>query len=304
MNHVPASAVSSPDTTQLPQRWGVATLERQLQAVEPDLVVEVLASVGSTNTLLLEQAATASRQTGTSGTSGTSGVCPPFQTRLLVAESQTQGRGRQGRQWHASPGASLTFSLALTLAPQDWSGLSLAVGVALAQALDTAEEPSIALKWPNDLWLRDTAAPGGGRKLGGVLIETTGWASGKERVCVIGVGLNVQAQAVQEASSGVASLQEIWPQASAPVALARVAPALLQGVRRFEREGFAGVQTAFAQRDLLEGQAVTTTQAGLPTGLAEGVDSTGALRVRSPDGTLHRLVGGEVSVRTLVGRDS
>ena len=296
MNNTRTAAPLLQAQTDLLERWGVTALQQRLQALEPHLEVEVLSSVGSTNSTLLEQAATASRQVGPSG------ACPPFRTRLLVAESQTQGRGRQGRRWHASPGASLTFSLALTLAPQDWSGLSLAVGVALAQALDTARPPSIALKWPNDLWLRDASTPAGGRKLGGVLIETTGWASGRERVCVIGVGLNVQAQAVQEAFSGVAHLQEIWPQASAPAALARVAPALLQGVRRFEREGFAGVQAAFAERDLLEGQAVSTTQAGLPIGNAEGVDGTGALLVRAPDGALHRLVGGEVSVRTLLGR--
>lgn len=298
VNITPDTEGSPQAPAPLMQDWGMPALRQQLQALEPHLEVEVLASVGSTNSTLLERAATASRQADSSG------ACPPFPTRLLVAESQTLGRGRQGRRWHASPGASLTFSVALTLAPQDWSGLSLAVGVALAHALDPAPQPSMALKWPNDLWLRDASAPTGGRKLGGVLIETASWAGGRERVCVIGVGLNVQTQVVQEASSGVAHLQEIWPQASAPAALARVAPALLQGVRRFEREGFAGVQAAFAQRDLLKGQAVSTTQAGLSIGNAEGVDRTGALLVRAPDGTLHRLVGGEVSVRTLVGKAS
>jgi BirA family biotin operon repressor/biotin-[acetyl-CoA-carboxylase] ligase len=293
-----AAEASTRVQTDLQARWGLQALQQQLQALEPHIALEVLASVGSTNSSLLEQAAGASRQAKASG------AAQSFHARLLVAESQTEGRGRQGRRWHASPGASLTFSLALTLAPQDWSGLSLAVGVALAQALDPAPQASVALKWPNDLWLRDASAPGGGRKLGGVLIETTGWASGGERVCVIGVGLNVQPQAVQEASSGVACLHEIWPEASAPAALARVAPALLQAARRFEREGFAGVQAAFAERDLLKGHAVTTTQAGLPAGCAEGVDATGALRVRAPDGTLHLLVGGEVSVRTLFGKVS
>lgn len=296
MDPMSAPGLSSPDTTRLRQRWGVATLEQPLRALEPGLEVEVLASVGSTNTVLLERAAAMSRQAGPAG------ARRPFSARLLVAERQTQGRGRQGRQWHASPGASLTFSLALTLAPQDWSGLSLAAGVALAQALDPAPRSSIALKWPNDLWLRDATAPGGGRKLGGVLIETTGWGSSGSRVCVIGVGLNVLTQAqdtVAQASSGVACLQELWPEASAPAALARAAPALVQGVRRFEREGFAGVRALFAERDLLLGQMLSTTWAGVPSGTGEGVDSTGALQVRAPDGMLHQLVGGEVSVRAL-----
>src|SRR5436305_15350183 len=89
-----------------------------------------------------------------------------LQPCLLVAEHQTHGHGRNGRVWQAAPGASLTFSLALPLAPKDWSGLSLAVGVALAQALDppqagaaASDAPRIGVKWPNDLWLPD--GPGG-----------------------------------------------------------------------------------------------------------------------------------------------
>jgi BirA family biotin operon repressor/biotin-[acetyl-CoA-carboxylase] ligase len=58
---------------------------------------------------------------------------------LVVAEAQTQGRGRNGRAWQSLPGASLTFSLGLPLAPADWSGLSLAVGAALADAIEPAE---------------------------------------------------------------------------------------------------------------------------------------------------------------------
>ena len=72
---------------------------------------------------------------------------------LLVAERQTAGRGRHGRPWRSTPGASLTFSLAWPLTRADLSGLSLAVGVALADALDATATPRIGLKWPNDLWL-------------------------------------------------------------------------------------------------------------------------------------------------------
>ena len=118
-----------------------------------------------------------------------------MQPCLLVAEEQTRGRGRLGRGWIASAGASLTFSLALPLAPEEWSGLSLAVGLALAEALDPMVQPGapprIGLKWPNDLWLVD--GPGRGRKLGGILIETV--SVGHRRMCVLGVGLNVLPQA-------------------------------------------------------------------------------------------------------------
>jgi BirA family biotin operon repressor/biotin-[acetyl-CoA-carboxylase] ligase len=334
---------------ELRERWGLQALQQDLQRVEPGLTLEVVESLASTNTALLERAAAARAASSVFASVSASVPAsvpapasaggdqrPTWTSCLLVAQEQTQGRGRQGRAWHAQPGSSLTFSLGLSLAPQDWSGLSLAVGVALADALDPARDqasgsetaaPRILLKWPNDLWLRDEQAAGGGRKLGGVLIETAaGWAdvphtaevgtqpaSGPStgprrlqeprtpaRICVIGVGLNIGPQSagtVEKASTGVACLQEMEPQATAAQALARVVLPLLQAVRRFEQSGFAGVAHAFARRDLLHGKAVSTTLPDLPVGMAQGVDDAGALQVRAPDGALRSVVGGEVSIR-------
>jgi BirA family biotin operon repressor/biotin-[acetyl-CoA-carboxylase] ligase len=330
---------------ELRERWGLQALQQDLQRVEPGLTLEVVESLASTNTALLERAAAARAALSASAFMSASvsapagaggGERPTWSSCLLVAQEQTQGRGRQGRAWHALPGSSLTFSLGLSLAPQDWSGLSLAVGVALADALDPARDqasgsetaaPRILLKWPNDLWLRDGQAAGGGRKLGGVLIETAhAWtddpptalvgaqpASGPStgprrlqeprtpaRICVIGVGLNIGPQlavTVEQAATGVACLQEMEPQATAAQALARVVLPLLQAVRRFEQSGFAGVAHAFARRDLLHGKAVSTTLPDLPEGTAQGVDDAGALQVRAPDGALRSVVGGEVSIR-------
>ena len=332
-------------TDELHESWGLQALQQDLQRVEPGLTLEVVESLASTNTALLERAAAARAALSASAVMSASvsapasaggGERPTWTNCLLVAQEQTQGRGRQGRAWHAQPGSSLTFSLGLSLAPQDWSGLSLAVGVALADALDPARDqasgsetaaPRILLKWPNDLWLRDEQAAGGGRKLGGVLIETAaGWAdvpntaevgtqpaSGSAagprrlqgsraaaRICVIGVGLNIGPQlavTVEQAATGVACLQEMEPQATAAQALARVVLPLLQAVRRFEQSGFAGVAHAFARRDLLHGKAVSTTLPDLPVGMAQGVDDAGALQVRAPDGALRSVVGGEVSIR-------
>jgi BirA family biotin operon repressor/biotin-[acetyl-CoA-carboxylase] ligase len=192
-------------------------------------------------------------------------------------------------------GLSLTFSLALPLNPVAWSGLSLAVGAALADALDPPAgeaPPRIGLKWPNDLWLMD--APGRGRKLGGVLIETV--AVGERRMAVIGIGLNVQPQPLTpEMNSGFGCLLELWPDIDAPQALRRVAAPLTRALRQFERAGLAPFAAAYRRRDLLLGQSVQTTYPGVPEGVAEGIDEQGALRVRA--GTLHSLVSGEVSVR-------
>jgi BirA family transcriptional regulator, biotin operon repressor / biotin---[acetyl-CoA-carboxylase] ligase len=309
--------------------WRAEALWRQLDPYLPGLSVEVLDRAESTNTLLLERAragggrrdapvttpgelaAMRSRGRGVDEPGNDAG---PFgrragdtQPALLVAEHQTHGRGRQGRAWKASAGASLTFSLSLPLEPRNWSGLSLAVGVALANALDPPEPgrtPRLQLKWPNDLWLVDTAgASTAGRKLGGVLIETV--AVGRQRMVVVGVGLNITALAadpLREMSSGFACLQEISPAASAPDALQSVALPLVKALRQFEREGFAGFATAYARRDLLQGRRVTVLNpgpGGTPLeGEVEGVSSDGALLLRV-GASLHPITSGEVSVRMM-----
>ncbi len=279
--------------------WGTDALWQQLLPLLPGLSVEVVASIASTNTELLERARRASPAAGGRRQTDAS-PC------LLVAEHQTRGRGRQGKDWQSSAGASLTFSLALQLAPRDWSGLSLAVGLALVEALDPprpGQPLRLGLKWPNDLLIvGSSAATPIGRKLGGILIETV--QLGDRRMAVVGIGLNLQPQATPELSWGFGCLQELQPELTAPAALAGVAPALVRALLAFEREGFAPLQQRYAQRDLLRGQHVTTTLPGVPHGLADGVDETGTLWLRVAGGVaageVERRVpvsSGEVSVR-------
>src|SRR6185295_14474051 len=165
---------------------------------------------------------------------------------LLVADVQSAGRGRSGRRWHSDPARSLTFSFAWQPRRADLDGLSLAVGAAIADALDPqGAAPRIGIKWPNDLWLvdrADGATPrGSGRKLAGILVETAPLGGG--RVAVIGVGINIAAHAVDDAASGVAGLDEIDGAATAASTLVRVAPALQAALARFDAAGFA----AFAE---------------------------------------------------------
>jgi BirA family biotin operon repressor/biotin-[acetyl-CoA-carboxylase] ligase len=236
--------------------WGAEALWQRLGPQLPGLSVEVVAQVESTNTALIERARrsgglrdapisqpgefdpTDDPRTPHGRRSGDTQPC------LLVAEHQTRGRGRQGRAWQSAPGASLTFSLALPFAPANWSGLSLAVGVALADALDPLGEGGaalIGLKWPNDLWLTGAGDPG--RKLGGVLIETL--PVGDRRMCIVGIGLNVLPQQFEDLSSGYACWQEIDPHATAPSVLAAAVEPLVRALRRFEREGFAAFAGVF-----------------------------------------------------------
>jgi BirA family biotin operon repressor/biotin-[acetyl-CoA-carboxylase] ligase len=293
--------------------WGGEALWQALEPLLPGLSVEIVARTDSTNTQLLERARLSGGRRDQPisspmplepvGPSSHSAEEPtPFGRRagdtqpcLLVAEHQTRGRGRHGRLWQGSAGASLTFSLALSLDPPDWSGLSLAVGVALAEALEPAPPPPgprLGIKWPNDVWLLD--APGQGRKLGGVLIETV--AVGNRRMAVVGVGLNVLPQPTRDLGSGYACLQELLPLIDAPQALHLVAAPLVRALLRFERTGFRGFIEGYAKRDMLRGRTVTTTSPAAPEGIAEGVAPDGALRVRA-GGELHLLASAEVSVR-------
>lgn len=256
--------------------WPLERLQRLLPGVD----VQACAEVGSTSTVLLDALRKGERR-----------------PRLLVAERQTAGRGRQGRAWHSAPGASLTFSFASLLAPEDWSGLSLAVGAALADAIEPAgagRAPRLQLKWPNDLWLAD-GDDGPWRKLGGVLVETVG--SGADRGCVVGIGLNVAPLAVDaDLVSGYACVQEIAADVDAPALLLQVAPALVAALAQFERGGFAGHAEAFARRDLLRGRRVLAQGPAALDGTALGVDAQGLLLLRTDSG-LRRVGSGEVSVR-------
>jgi BirA family transcriptional regulator, biotin operon repressor / biotin---[acetyl-CoA-carboxylase] ligase len=290
-------------------QWHSEALWSELSSLLPGLSVEVVARCESSNTVLVDRA----RRSGglaEAVPSRPGELEPPIsgpmplvattrlgrragdtQPCLLVAEQQTRGRGRWGRSWQSSAGASLTCSLALPFTPPDWSGLSLAMGVALAEALDPTGA-KIGLKWPNDLMRIDGAQVP--RKLGGVLIESV--PVGQRRMAVIGLGLNIATQPVVDLNNGFACLQEFEPDVDAPRTLARIAKPWIEAVLLFQREGFAPFKPRFERLDCLKGRVITTTLDDLPSGVAEGVDDSGALLVRV--GPSLRTVGvGDVSVR-------
>lgn len=244
----------------------------------PEFTVEVVPSIASTNSELMHRAR--------------EGSMDPV---LLAAEEQTAGRGRMGKAWHSSrAGQSLTFSLALPLAPVSWSGLSLVVGLSLAEQL----HPDVRLKWPNDLWLHQ-------RKLGGILVETAsvGQTTEGRRLVVIGIGINIarpDASLLAAAPTGgmtampPAGLAEVCMGQTAGETLEAVVPALVRDVLRFESEGFAAFADRFARRDALFQQTVRLSDGR--EGLARGIDANGALQILI-DGQLQAITSSEVSVR-------
>lgn len=281
-----------------PLRWPAEAVWEQVAPLLPGFTVEVLPSIDSSNSELMRRCRAAAQDPL---------GAPAPEALLLVAEQQTAGRGRMGRAWQSQRGDSLTFSLGLPLQPADWSGLSLAVGVSLADSLEPLEadarSPALQLKWPNDLWLH-------GRKLGGILVETANW--GGQRYVVVGVGLNVQmppdlnaaplAHAATETPAPIAPiapvpatcLQAVWPGLDAPAALQAIAGPLIKDLLNFEQQGFAAFAARFARRDALAGRAVRLSNG--TEGVAEGVAPDGALLVRTPQG-VQRVSSDEVSVR-------
>ncbi len=305
-----------------PIRWPAEAIWEAVSPLLPGFTVEVLPTIDSTNTELMRRAR--------------NGQCEPT---LLVAEQQTAGRGRLGRVWQsgvevssagppqaakaplggsaareaASVGAlpSLMMSLGLPLAPQDWSGLSLAVGVSVAESLQPvlpplgANQPArVGLKWPNDLWLGGAA---GDRKLGGILVETASFVAPQAaqavapqtntstaRYVVVGIGINVLPRSPEGMSMPPGSLQEVELGLDAPTALQRIVPPLVAMLQSFAGYGFAPMQPRFAARDVLQGRAVTLSDGH--TGTAHGVGDDGALLVHTAGG-MQAITSSEISVR-------
>lgn len=254
-----------------PIRWPAEAIWEAVAPALPGFTVEVVPQLDSTNSELMRRAR--------------AGQLAPV---LLVAEQQTAGRGRLGRQWFSGGRAgALTFSLGLPLAPLDWSGLSLAVGLSVVQSL----HPELRLKWPNDVWWHD-------RKLAGILIETvSGGDRPASRYAVIGVGVNIlPPREAAGLATSPAWLGEVLPGIDAPQALLRMAGALVQTLKLFEQHGFSLFQHQFNDRDALAGLAVILSDG--TAGLAQGVDSSGALLVHTAQG-LKKVTSAEVSVRPL-----
>lgn len=254
--------------------------------------IDVLAEVDSTNTALMQRA----RSGDTSPT-------------LMVALTQTAGRGRMGKSWQAVAGGSLTFSVSLPMSPASWSGLSLAVGVGVVEGLLAAHAaaeqtghpaPPLKLKWPNDVWVNHT-------KLGGILVETA--HIGDKRQVVVGVGINVlpvpsvlptaPSLPPSPASPALppvppAAWSDWVPGAHAADVLRGMAPTLMHSLLQFEREGFAAFQARFAALDALAGQPVVLSDGS--HGMARGVNATGELLIEGPNG-VRALHSTEVSIR-------
>jgi BirA family biotin operon repressor/biotin-[acetyl-CoA-carboxylase] ligase len=249
----------------------------------PQVALEVVQETGSTNLDLLSRVALLRQPT------------------LLLAERQTAGRGRAGRTWHSAAGASLTFSLAwkFALPLQALIGLPLAVGVAIADAL-AAQAVRVQLKWPNDI-LRD------GKKLGGVLIATSGVGQGaaqsgvlaEQNWAVIGIGLNLTVPGELEQEIGHLVADAPWlAQQDRNLLMALLLQHLVSMLKTFEQHGIPAFVSRWNHYHAFSGQMVQILDHGqlLHEGRAVGIDGMGRLLLDTANGQV-AVLAGDVSLR-------
>lgn len=242
------------------------------QGVDPRLKVAVVTSCASTNDSLLQLA----RQDA--------------QPAVLLAETQRSGRGRWGRAWQSVFGGGVYLSLLwrLPAVASGLGGLSLACGMAVAEAIRGFGASSVGLKWPNDLVCE-------AGKLGGILVELAGEPSGPCQV-VIGLGLNVRLSSAQRADVGqpTADLyQLLGPTAQRRNELAALCiGALVKACERFAAGGFAAFQSRWSAFDAYARRRVILHLAtGSLEGEVCGVDERGALRLRTDQGVMSYYSG-------------
>ncbi|WP_430387450.1 biotin--[acetyl-CoA-carboxylase] ligase [Dyella sp. 20L07] len=214
---------------------------------------------------------------------------------VILAEAQSAGRGRRGRQWLSPPGLNVYLSC-LKRFDRGFaalSGLSLAVGVIVMRAMASLGIDGAGLKWPNDV-LSDNG------KLSGILVELAGEYQGP-CAAIIGIGVNVRLTPALHEQAGqpindLSSLANGVAPDRNHVAAALIA-ALVDGLSEFEAEGFAPFVDEYARHDLLRGKALHLQGAlGERNGVGAGVDGRGALLLETSDGLL-AVDSADVTVR-------
>lgn len=199
----------------------------------------------------------------------------------LVAEMQTEGRGRLGRSWIAAPGDALLLSVLLR--PQLPPARVPLVALATAVAVRMATRGRLGIKWPNDLLAAD------GRKVAGILCEAD-VSAGRVGWVVAGIGLNVSGAPADVPTAGW--LEDLGPPIPREELVVDLIALTLAWTRRAEAEP-ERVLRAWRHGSATLGRRV---RIGEVEGVAEDVAEDGALRVRGDDGVVRRVVAGDVEL--------
>ncbi|MDQ9130465.1 bifunctional biotin--[acetyl-CoA-carboxylase] ligase/biotin operon repressor BirA [Serratia fonticola] len=259
----------------LPAAINLLDAERILGLLE-DKRVTVLPVVDSTNQYLLDRLAEL--------TSGDA----------CIAEYQQAGRGRRGRQWISPFGANLYLSMfwRLEQGPAAAMGLSLVIGIVMAEVLQRLGAEQVRVKWPNDLYLND-------RKLAGILVELTG-KTGDAAQLVLGAGINM---AMRETNASQIdqrwiNLQEAGIAIDRNELAAKLLNELRNSLRQFEIDGLAPFISRWRKLDNFIDRPVKLLIGEQQIfGIARGIDQQGALLLEQ-EGVIKPFIGGEISLRS------
>jgi BirA family transcriptional regulator, biotin operon repressor / biotin---[acetyl-CoA-carboxylase] ligase len=217
------------------------------------------------------------------------------QGTVVIAERQSAGRGRMGRSWHSPAGVNLYMTIVLrpSMPLGHVPRLSLVAGVAAAEALETVAPGIVALKWPNDVWLR-------GRKACGIIAEAVTDAAQGLRCVLLGIGLNVNL-AVEDVPPDLrdkaTSVRIATGRACDRIELAAALFNRLHSrYMEIEATGFAAVRPAWERYSALTGRRVTVVDGDARmSGLVRGIDDDGALLIDTDSGPA-RILTGDVSI--------
>ncbi|RJT31347.1 bifunctional biotin--[acetyl-CoA-carboxylase] ligase/biotin operon repressor BirA [Rahnella woolbedingensis] len=251
--------------------------EAKILAMLPSGQVSVLPVIDSTNQYLMDRI----------GALNSGDAC--------VAEYQQAGRGRRGRKWFSPFGSNLYLSMywKLEQGPAAAMGLSLVIGIVMAEVLQRLGAKDVRVKWPNDLYLND-------RKLAGILVELTG-KTGDAAQLVIGAGINLKMRepATDTINQGWINLQEAGVNIDRNELTATLLNALRSALLHFEQEGLTPFISRWRGLDNFLDRPVKLLIGEQEIhGIERGIDPQGALLLEQ-DGVIKPYIGGEISLRGL-----
>ncbi len=210
-----------------------------------------------------------------------------------IAEYQQAGRGRRGRKWFSPFGSNLYLSMywRLEQGPAAAMGLSLVIGIVMAEVIQSLGAPDVRVKWPNDLYLND-------RKLAGILVELTG-KTGDAAQIVMGAGVNLvmRSEGASEINQGWINLQEAGVEIDRNELAAKIINSLREALPIFERDGLAPFVGRWDALDNFINRPVKLLIGDREVhGIARGIDKQGGLLLEQ-EGEVKSWVGGEISLR-------
>lgn len=211
---------------------------------------------------------------------------------VLLTELQTQGKGRRGRKWISPFGRNVMLSTGfhLNTPTSNIGSVSLAIGVAVAKALERLGDVPIQLKWPNDIYLNQ-------RKLGGILIDLL--HVGPPVKMLLGIGLNVHAapNELESPNAPAIALAQVLPAPNRHDVVSSLLNELVATINQYSQEGFQSFIKDWSKRDLFADQFLRVD--GLNEeiqGWGRGIDESGALQLETSSG-IRKIIGGDVTIR-------